>query len=45
MGSFKGQGRRSSVDTDEAFEQWVQAQIALCAAIERNATRHAVRRP
>ena len=45
MGNFKYHGaRRGTIETDQAFEQWMQAQIALCAEIERQAVRSYARR-
>ena len=43
MGTFKCQGPRRAALTDDAFEQWVQSQIELCAEIEREAPRRAAR--
>ena len=45
MDSFKYTGaRRASVESDDAFEQWMQSQIALCAELERKALRSYARR-
>jgi hypothetical protein len=44
MGSFKYDGARRAADTDDAFQQWMQSQIALCAQLERQAVRSYARR-
>jgi hypothetical protein len=45
MGSFKYDGtRRAALETDDAFQQWMQSQIALCAQLERQAVRSYARR-